>query len=1663
MASSSRARQPDRGPSTASVIRGRNMEVPAHDEDDELSMELPGADFRAPKDNDSGHEHAEKLLSVAAAAAPSPAPAAVSEGPPKSSESAVLDQHAAEPAAARPSEVAEVAPVVMANVGPVVSVSPPGQGAASSASGAAPNLLGRPSQEGPAAGTLQTAAPGSLEQPPAKPRPVSAKQQLAPLGHRPPNPVLADPEPKEAQPSGSGATGSKSNQPGTSSEAAAGEAGKEAQPPLPPPAEAPSEVLGARKTPSAASGDKGLLGWRKPATEEDPAGGQQQGGGGPSVRPVASNASRRRLASNEGSNVPLVQFKSTIQEETGPAAGEGPMMMSSEVSEKPDSAAMRLLRRYARLMVRCPCLFLVLYLVGFGVLIGAAWRPFVLEQNFSAFMKADVQSSRNMDALSTALGAKKDLNSRRLMEDNEQVWLDHTEPRLEIDGTTLYSLKDQRDGGGPGQGPGRQLQSNSLFIVKTLVLLFSAKNGNALDEKVLRDAKSFEGQLRSLPSWRSVCLDLGVPVPVGNQQPCDVGVSFSAMVWPTETPPSAAETWKAFQVIFNGKGNLLWPLNATLAYQRWAFDTGGTSRNPSYFFPRDYTLQPAGSPNPLASPPKALRSIFSFQLTVAPLGSSLVEIKSGLNRVTTAYNNLINNEVYPLVSNLGSGSTQVFYSGDQILDHEVSINIINDLLKAIASVVLVLLYLIAHTRSVVVSFVSIFTLLLSIPVAYVLTPAPSTTIVDLASIFLVIGAGEERVIFVFFDSWEQGSHLENLDDRMAYMMTQAGLGAFAAAIATSVSFFANLASTLPALRKFGLFMGLCVMSTFFQMVMILPLVMVLMQQRHDRMAKKREVDISRGEEGHLSVLPTAPRHVSSVGLKTAAVGASNLGWVDAVLLRMLSWIGRWPITVTLISFLWCVIFVIGTAVTFKLDQSTPTLFPKSHNQVAGQRLLSSFSTVTAPLFLPNATNVCNPTEMLPARFFQGSDASDCSLNWCSVPTSAVAPNVTQSADNTSAAGTCWSSPIRFNAGGLGAYVEGGTSTKDCGNTQVLIRYSAPFKASEAEARKLFSSVLPLAMPTASAVPAPFGTGQELPPLAIETWDTGSVVVNRLFQLTTIAQPPYLDSTKVDPYRAPVNATCTSDTLTCQNGTVLNRDPLQNCTFPQCASAVCQMRVMCFMGTTPCQFKGWTNLGQFNLGTAGSTRRLDSEAPNSEVMRQDTQQRRLQTAIALAPQLVRSPVAVTVVYGLTAPKWTPIIGTTPVIWAYDPSFQPSNPWAQRAMLSMCSNFPPGLVIFNYLCWVQSFQQFQLTNKLQFPSRDFSNDLVNWYQNGDQLLGQMQLWMESRKMKACRLQFTANVESSISAQTALSYMAQWDAFVGQQNAAASITANRAWHTASIWVSSQAQVAIVLSTAETIIITAVCGWGTILIFTGDPVLAGIVLLIVLAIIVCLIFFMLVILGWLIGPIEVIALVLFTGYGITYNLQIATNYDEAHARDRDLLEAEVRTRLRRNGCADQATKSMDLSSPVAGGTQSIEPGRGTQSIEPILAAPTSPDGGGRRIRARDLEGRTLREARARVAVLRVGTAQLSAALSTILATIPLLFCTIQIFLKLGVVIIVVTVVSLIFSITTMPALLILIGPGPNPCYKQLFWRCVNRLRWRRPEPPQNSPGQASQQSLLG
>eukprot|EP00927_Polykrikos_kofoidii_P043145 TRINITY_DN37202_c0_g1_i1.p1 TRINITY_DN37202_c0_g1~~TRINITY_DN37202_c0_g1_i1.p1 ORF type:complete len:1313 (-),score=137.29 TRINITY_DN37202_c0_g1_i1:41-3979(-) len=1253
---------------------------------------------------------------------------------------------------------------------------------------------------------------------------------------------------------------------------------------------------------------------------------------------------------------------------------------------------------YCRLVVRCPCCLIIAYVVLYAVVIVAWLRPLNIDPDFSSFIVADGASRRQYDAYSLAGQVRKGFDAegvgirggRRLHRSKRsfgrrarRAWHRRTQS------TTATISRPRR------------LGFVASVFRRSLTFFYEAREASVLDERVLREIRTFENALRALPKLKEYC-NRSLPQ---YKWRCDPGETFGAFAWASVLPASTAH----FKYRFDGRGRELLGLAAVFAYLRQSLHA---IHDLPRFFPRDFQAPLLdGNPPVGEKPPKVLKAVFSF---FADSSGEVEKIPKRTRELGETWNDIIVNEVYPfLLDSLEElEHTNVWYFGDRLTDYEISRTLRVDVMYGLGSAIFIFLYLLFHTRGFVTSLGSLIIIACSAPLAFVLTPAVKTSITSFVSIFLILGIGSD-IVFVFTDIWEQSEdHFSALSDRLRWTVLNAGGNCLASTLTTAASFFANLKSCLQPLREFGFFMGTMVVSTLFLVFLILPSLLVLTTPR------KRQQD-QHVDQRMLDVVPTSgfPSPPSTASKTCLACGGVGCGCckvnrpcsvcggagcprckvtpalprrrkccsTQACLVVLMRRIESCPGFIVCFSCVLVVVFVTTVAFLVKTDASVPEIFPHGHNQVQWRNMQGLFA-VSRELGLSESPPdldgiVCSfnaSVDSLATRMSKGS----CALHWCEAASSSAVPSAPPNSGPempAPIAGSCWRAPTYRTRNTSGSRRREARSPWDMHFCRKVIfdarvEHSSTNLVESSEWRSLWAGLVEnltgpeTAEVTESIVP--------LPPLVLESWESGSTHASHFFRM----------------------------------GRVIGEIAVND------RSDTCHMQTVCFFGKERCSMNGWQYMGVYSLSQHSRALQPRSLGPTLDYS--PTAVRSLSVTFqARVPEHAR--LSIRVVWGLRPSRVTPLVGEVREPWAIDPTFDISNPWAQRAVRDMCSDFPDWLAIVRKRCWVESFMDWLLLKKRSFPTRDFDNQIFHWFRSSLQAADS--LWVIDGVVKIVKVDFVADVRYDASAEMLLAYKSRWDRFVHDRNCHASFTANRAWHTASSWVRAEAEKAIVDSTIETIVISAGCGCIGIFIFTGDPTLVLIVMLLLVGVISGLAFVIVVVLDSAIGPIEVISLVIFIGYAITFFLHVAHIY---HRIGREAL----------------------LKSDAKIAIESLE----TEDVEDPLYVDETDRAGQISRRVGSQEQRIVQT---RHAVLRIGGSTLNSAVSTIGSNAFLLLCTMSLFTKLGALVIAVGVLSCFFAMVTLPATLILVGPPPEPWYMRLHRSYFGRLLFgscsgrRRPE----------------
>jgi hypothetical protein len=1213
--------------------------------------------------------------------------------------------------------------------------------------------------------------------------------------------------------------------------------------------------------------------------------------------------------------------------------------------------------------------------------------------------------------------------------------------------------------------------------------------------------RDIELELRNLPFWReSLCEKSSKE----SRRACDPGISLAAVAWPSRSYKYGKTT-----LVFDGKGTELLSLPALMKYLRRTIDFkyNGLAPRPHYqlYFPKSFT--PDGG-----APPAAFRTHFKFRIRVGQSGMPTTELKANMEKEKELYQDFIRNEVYPILiaAKEKYKHIRVYYSGDELGGYDIEYTLFNDRWFAIASFLFVVWYTWVHTGTLWLSAISLFVVFLSIPLAYVLTPSSGTTIVSLLSLFLITGVGSD-VVFVFNDMWRQsrgscdrerksdyendpihlsayGSLKEVLIDRVKYTIIHAGSSCSATSMTTAVSFLANLASALQSLREFGLFMGLCVLCAFALCLLVLPPLFVVRELRSIPHINSREVDIARGQIDSLGLFVIADEQPSG-GICRRCKKNNNVDEQgrkmpksQAFLFNLVGWISKCPLVIFILVIIWFACCLVGLYMTAEMATGVPDLFPADHNQVEGVKMFGKFVMLESGI-----TAWCEAcANERSASCYQGRTIEECSGTICD-PHSAE--NVVSPSQITSSCMLMWC---------LGSEaIPAGTADS---SRQVGSCYRGSLRTSnfeEAERSQCQSFAVSLSIVGPEGVN--FGRWQpqvaqitqdalnwhtdgivDNSPtnldLAMEDWDSGSIIMaeahhvgKAMFYAITPTPAPTPGLPTPAPTQAPPTPASPASEFvvdTSESTGVVETTPRLECF----------LQTTCYVSALKCEADDMEFVNQYtvdgsrrslsetNLSISGDGKLVALQSPiqrGSPLLgfSQEDEQLELHASLAARPGRLlqqidrKNRVDITVLWGVLPPLTTPLVGKSDDYWRFDPTFDITDPWAQRTIMKVCwgAGVPALMRATNdkgapdQSCWAEHFRSHLKSMGKEFPSRTFDADLASFWNKG--VSAQQNFWIDGGKAAATKVWFRVNVATTANRGFALEYMKEWDRFIKGVMDSAPVTAKRAYHTASIWVRVEAEAAIIGSTLDTIMLSAGNCWLGVLLFTRLNIcMALIVLGLVLGVISSLGFFMTVLMGWKIGPIEVISLVVFVGYSVTYMLHIAHHYSITSEADEEAIWSH--TNVRHAKKAGEKWVKEVFSPKKASRRNSFavdEAGNSPKNVRFDLELNSENS---------ELDDFNLRVARTRMAVVHFGGATASSAVSTMGCSAFLLFCTITVFVKLGAVVLAVTLLSILYALVCLPATLILLGPTYHHSVMDNFKVCQDYIaRKNNPRDEEEEP----------
>jgi hypothetical protein len=1088
--------------------------------------------------------------------------------------------------------------------------------------------------------------------------------------------------------------------------------------------------------------------------------------------------------------------------------------------------------------MHCPCFFCWTVLSIILVLTGLLFQSPEINTDFDTFLEADSRANEVRNAYLSAIKSRGGSSSgRRLMKAGVFSGYEGLDPSI-------------------------------LHKIHKLQIVYSMKSGG-ISIRSLNEIKLFEAKLKGLSGFQKLC--------IGGTSPkltplCEPGASFINFVWPRNLDLEAKyQTQEYVKYNLTGLGREPLPWEAAIEIMDKV-----NMRGP--LFPRDFTG---------AHPPK-MRSMFEFDLRVCTVTDSMTVRKRELARIAKEYAAFIKDEVYPLFKKQTedeSASFTINWKGDVIDGHEVWITLMSDAQMAIGSCVFIWMYLTFHTRSPLISTVSLILVVLAIPVAFVtssrLSGGSSLTGASFLSLFLIVGLGAD-VVLVFVASFEASRFKADIEmydypARVRHVYKIAGKACLATSMTTCASFFANLASVLKPLREFGFFMGLCIVYVYILIVVALPPVLITNEKIVRYIARR-----SKERGGRMAWLYKDPEEGKPQDLNEGS------RWVRGYYTNVI-----WPLRkYCLVAFaIVPLVMMIWTGCVIKVDGNMPEMFPEEHNQAMVKKVLAQFNEISE-WYLNPTIRICNMDKRRP------NFGANCLLTWCRVGIGSPLQSHGSSGKNCS---QCDCVPTESLTGVTDESQCRLKHGKDAAENNVprdvdlhaLVRFVGPHNIPNSFwMTKNWTDFLKKITDQTNGIQLKYravssrgSSGLNLSTMIQEHWETGKVQISR-FILGADAVIRVAAESPQGKHKG----------------------------------KYCSARYMCYCGAPSCTFRdeslldpgppksSWTTL---TIAATAYTRRLQSDgnfAFRSVGPAEAPFGKHATTAAAFLTHSSRhlkeshKGVDVTLVWGLKVTEGTPVLGDAPKKpWAFDPRFRPDGPRAQRHMYHACVDtrkIPNLLVAQNNhgICWIEEFRNFLLDDRELFPTRAtrFGSLLKRFLDKGLLEKGNSVtdfMWLDADKnLQATYVVFNVDMSPLAPSAKALNLMNNWNTRVDGLNAAAPMDAQNAWHTSRMWIRAEAEKAIIDSTVATLVVALSCGYVGTFCFTGfDLVLSGFVVLSVTCVTICLAWFMSALMGWATGAIEVLGLIVFVGYSITYSLHIAHKYG-TYARENEYLSIATR-----------------------------------------------------------------------------------------------------------------------------------------------------------------------------
>lgn len=460
------------------------------------------------------------------------------------------------------------------------------------------------------------------------------------------------------------------------------------------------------------------------------------------------------------------------------------------------------------------------------------------------------------------------------------------------------------------------------------------------------------------------------------------------------------------------------------------------------------------------------------------------------------------------------------------------------------------------------------------------------------------------------------------------------------------------------------------------------------------------------------------------------------------------------------------------------------------------------------------------------------------------------------------------------------------------------------------------------------------------------------------------------------------------------------------------NSFCSFEEVCFCGTILCELSseypdGWLVVPTSRRLQGGASGGVVKNQEEALVVKHGTPSgRSWRSAPASGPAWRKlsgdvpnsQQVVVDVVFGITIDSSTPWFGNVDPSSAYEFSQLPDmdSHYVQRALWLFCLDMPADLMVANSSCWIQDFRTYVTEVRGQrFPTvTGFQELFEDFLQDPSAAGAEGYMWLRDGQLDAFYYSFRLDVDKdTLPISDGLEVQDAWSSFV--HSASSEEGSLHCFHTSSYWVkiahpgAFKADVFVVgtFMALFGVLISLVCLCNVALVVFTVLATGGFLLTLgTLLFVVC---------RLQAGPLEVAAMITFSGYALAYPLHVAQRYgdrDGHSSGEREMQEQLPKASPRRSGSMPDFTK-MGM-------------------VEGCLSLANS---------AAPVEERWNRTD---LALAAMGESIVGGALAVIGCSMFLVFCQMALFQTMGLFLASAAILSALTSLGPLPAALLSLGP---------------------------------------